>query len=46
VARRDSYDGQVIVKTNLNCGGGPEVDFSNSKIFYSAGNVKNLLRGW
>ena len=46
VARGDSYGGPVIVKTNLNCGGGPEVDFSNSKIFFSPGNFKNLLRGW
>jgi hypothetical protein len=46
VARGDSYDGPVIVKTNLNCGGGREVDFSNSKIFYSQGDLKNLLRSW
>lgn len=46
VGSGDSYDGPVIVKTNLNCGGGPEVDFSNSKIFYSQENLRNLLRSW
>lgn len=46
VGRGDSYDGPVIVKTNLNCGGGPEVDFANSKIFYSPKNLRNLLRSW
>jgi len=46
LARTDSYDGKVIVKTNLNCGGGPEINLAGSKVFFSPGNVKNLLRGW
>lgn len=44
--RTDAYDGQVIVKTNLNCGGGPEAELAASKIFFSTGNLKNLMRGW
>jgi hypothetical protein len=36
LARTDAYDGRVIVKTNLNCGGGPDVNFAGAKVFFSA----------
>jgi len=44
LAGNDSYDGPVIVKTNLNCGGGPELPLTEPKIFFS--NRKNFWSGW
>ena len=40
LARGDAYDGPVIVKTNLNCGGGPDINFSGTKVFFSARSKK------
>ncbi len=45
LARNDSYDGPVIVKTNLNCGGGPELPLTEPKIFFSREKI-NFWRGW
>ena len=43
--QNDSYDGPVIVKTNLNCGGAPELSFTEPKIFFSAQKI-NSWRSW
>jgi hypothetical protein len=40
----DSWDGQVVVKTNLNCGGAPEVNFSGSKIFLATKHTRSIWR--
>jgi hypothetical protein len=45
LARTDSHDGQVIVKTNLNSGGSPDANLSGHKIVYS-GKRGNFWSGW
>ena len=40
----DSWAGPVIVKTNLNCGGAPDVDFSGAKIFLATKHTRSIWR--
>jgi hypothetical protein len=44
LARTDSWDGPVIVKTDLNCGGAPDVNFSGPKIFLATRHTRSLWR--
>jgi hypothetical protein len=46
LARTDAYTGPVIVKTNWNSGGIPDIHFPGHKIIFATGVKKRFWDGW